>query len=499
MTFGKNLQALRKEKGLSQDALANQLYVTRQSVSQWENDKTMPSVDLLLKLSEIYDTTVDALLGKPQSDQKPQPLASAGILHSKKEIFTAMRFEFATAVIVLLSVGVLFTGIWLMLLYLERNLHTPEVTKLLIKDYLNLWELLTAAGLCFAAAVVLGALRLHRTMKAIRFSESHSCTLQFYHDGLVIEETETEPLRLFYANLLHVTETDAYFILQMQNHVRMCVRKSDLENISEISMLLKAAKTFLDRRLNRNNLPVSKTKRAVTRFLINFFFVATFFTPAFFTVNYQLLCTVLADSHPWRLLVFSLPFALLTIAIVIGIVLLARGFRAKRMIIAGGVGLIAVITLTVLTNCSLTLYNFQHNRVTSEEFVSYMEAHNMEVSDTIKGRQENFITKCYTARPKDKHFEVLYMEFDPYSKGYGIHAASEAYGKLANEAQSQPRQWTQSREEALGFNAFYTSLTNNYYTYASLNEYSVIYINTTPERQQEVKEVLRDCELPHPY
>ena len=52
MTFGKKLQSLRKEKGLSQDVLANQLYVTRQSVSQWENDRTMPSVDLLIKISD---------------------------------------------------------------------------------------------------------------------------------------------------------------------------------------------------------------------------------------------------------------------------------------------------------------------------------------------------------------------------------------------------------------------------------------------------------------
>ena len=52
MSFGKRLQGYRKEKGLSQEALANQLYVTRQSISQWENDKTMPSVDLLLKIRE---------------------------------------------------------------------------------------------------------------------------------------------------------------------------------------------------------------------------------------------------------------------------------------------------------------------------------------------------------------------------------------------------------------------------------------------------------------
>ena len=68
MTFGEQLKNHRKEKGLSQEELANLLYVTRQSVSQWENDKTMPSVDLLVKLSEIFDTTVDALLGKPEKD-----------------------------------------------------------------------------------------------------------------------------------------------------------------------------------------------------------------------------------------------------------------------------------------------------------------------------------------------------------------------------------------------------------------------------------------------
>lgn len=43
MTFGQRLQILRKENGLSQEELAKLLYVTRQSVSLWENDKTMPA------------------------------------------------------------------------------------------------------------------------------------------------------------------------------------------------------------------------------------------------------------------------------------------------------------------------------------------------------------------------------------------------------------------------------------------------------------------------
>ena len=83
MTFGQNLQQHRKDKGLSQEALANQLFVTRQSVSQWENDRTMPSVDLLLKLSDIFGTTVDALLGKPETESIPQPISSVNILTKK--------------------------------------------------------------------------------------------------------------------------------------------------------------------------------------------------------------------------------------------------------------------------------------------------------------------------------------------------------------------------------------------------------------------------------
>ena len=107
MTFGQNLQQHRKDKGLSQEALANQLFVTRQSVSQWENDRTMPSVDLLLKLSEIFGTTVDALLGKPETESIPLPISSVNILTKKKDIRAAMRSVRNPAATVLISVALL--------------------------------------------------------------------------------------------------------------------------------------------------------------------------------------------------------------------------------------------------------------------------------------------------------------------------------------------------------------------------------------------------------
>ena len=62
MTFEEKLVALRKEKGLSQLQLAEQLNVSRQAVSRWESGATMPTVDNLVYLSRLYDVSLDALL-----------------------------------------------------------------------------------------------------------------------------------------------------------------------------------------------------------------------------------------------------------------------------------------------------------------------------------------------------------------------------------------------------------------------------------------------------
>lgn len=54
---------LRNKAGLSQDELAEKIYVTRQAVSRWENGETIPSVDALKLLSEVFDVSIDTLLG----------------------------------------------------------------------------------------------------------------------------------------------------------------------------------------------------------------------------------------------------------------------------------------------------------------------------------------------------------------------------------------------------------------------------------------------------
>ena len=66
-TIGKRIMENRKRFGLTQDALAEQLGVTAQAVSKWENDQSCPDITTLPKLADIFGITTDELLGVEQS------------------------------------------------------------------------------------------------------------------------------------------------------------------------------------------------------------------------------------------------------------------------------------------------------------------------------------------------------------------------------------------------------------------------------------------------
>lgn len=62
MTFGEKLQMLRTKAGLSQEELASRLDVSRQAVSKWELNKTMPDVTYIVAVSDLFSVTTDYLL-----------------------------------------------------------------------------------------------------------------------------------------------------------------------------------------------------------------------------------------------------------------------------------------------------------------------------------------------------------------------------------------------------------------------------------------------------
>ena len=66
METGNILYNLRTERGLSQDKLAEKVFVTRQAVSRWENGETRPGVETLKLLSKFFNVSINTLLGSPR-------------------------------------------------------------------------------------------------------------------------------------------------------------------------------------------------------------------------------------------------------------------------------------------------------------------------------------------------------------------------------------------------------------------------------------------------
>lgn len=67
--IGKNIKSLRQSKGMTQDAMAEALFVTRQTVSNYENGRSRPDLDMLLRISEILETDVNTLIYGPPIPQ----------------------------------------------------------------------------------------------------------------------------------------------------------------------------------------------------------------------------------------------------------------------------------------------------------------------------------------------------------------------------------------------------------------------------------------------
>lgn len=91
MRLGENIYQLRKAKNMSQDDLAAALEVSRQSVSKWENDSAVPELEKLMRMAQVFDVSLDALVGmqQPEQQQPPAPKEEAEprIIYLEKPVF----------------------------------------------------------------------------------------------------------------------------------------------------------------------------------------------------------------------------------------------------------------------------------------------------------------------------------------------------------------------------------------------------------------------------
>ena|SRR5690554_355857 len=130
--FSENLKNLRKQKGLSQEELAERLHVVRQTISKWEKGLSIPDANLLIRISEIFETPVSTLLGDTveQSEDKnivAEKLEQLNTLLAERN--RRSRRIWKAVKITLISI-VVITGLLILLNILAYTLYTVNTDSL---------------------------------------------------------------------------------------------------------------------------------------------------------------------------------------------------------------------------------------------------------------------------------------------------------------------------------------------------------------------------------
>ena len=103
MEFNEKLQELRKEKGLTQEELAQALFVSRTAVSKWESGRGYPGIDSLKELSRFFSVTIDELIC-------PEEILSAA--EEEKQAFAGRTVSFISNTLDLLTAILLFLPVF---------------------------------------------------------------------------------------------------------------------------------------------------------------------------------------------------------------------------------------------------------------------------------------------------------------------------------------------------------------------------------------------------
>ena len=159
--LNENIKAIRKSKGLSQEELAVKLNVVRQTISKWEQGLSVPDADMLISISEVFETPVSTLLGETVAEAKADDLKA---ISEKLEVInlqlahrkTARKRILQCLLIILCAAIVVIFAILLALEspYLGWDYSDPETAVLGVGFHSFEWLFVRAAPIIFIGAII---------------------------------------------------------------------------------------------------------------------------------------------------------------------------------------------------------------------------------------------------------------------------------------------------------------------------------------------------------
>lgn len=217
MTVGERLHKIRKQQGISQEELGKRLMVSRQTISLWETDQTLPTIDNLMKLKDIYSVSIDYLLcddlAGNNADKTP-PTEKYSFTYNEQELKSVYshinKSTFVKSYILM--------GLFVVAAFMEA--YADEM-------------LLSGIALGFGIMVFIGIMKMYRRSKTanriafnnIMASEYHFDFYDLYFTINILKNNEVALYhKVYYHKIERVWTTDDFYIVSVAGRLYMIKR-----------------------------------------------------------------------------------------------------------------------------------------------------------------------------------------------------------------------------------------------------------------------------------
>ncbi len=340
MTVGEKIQNCRKELGLSQEELGQKLLVSRQTISLWEKDQTLPTIDNLARLREILGVSVDEILGfeNKEHNNAIKSTEDYRFNFTKEELNELHRLQCKS----LYKRPILFTAIGIFLIIFFIRTSAPD---LLIG---------LAFGMLFVGLVSrIKGINTYNKVWKNSFEQISKSTYEYkiYEDYIDVniyrENVKIRESKCFFADIEQMQQFNKWLFLQFGGQT-FIVRKSDLkENSAFYSYMYKNPSKTVD-------TPIPDKWRVIS--------VLLFVTSLLSIFGALALVGAISNSNGlfvenmWVFFLFTpIPIS----SIVLGFVLKSKNYKYKKNII---VGIIMVALLCIYGSFSFIFANtYEHS------------------------------------------------------------------------------------------------------------------------------------------
>ncbi len=245
MTIGETIQYHRKRLGLSQEDLGQQLNLSRQTISLWENGQTVPTVDNFVRLKEIFGVSVDALLGCETDTpvgEKPQPVETYRFTLTEDD--NKIRYKtWLTALVRTLLIPFIFLTVMLIFAYNGTVTSTKGtlVTQHDLKDAVPLIVFILIVYIIVAVRTMKKNINLFN----LHLSQSQSNVYEYntfynYFTASIEKNNETTSFYKIYFEDIEKIEDSEHFFSLIASGIRFDIPKRLLPENSFCSFLAKS-------------------------------------------------------------------------------------------------------------------------------------------------------------------------------------------------------------------------------------------------------------------